>query len=52
MLIAFFVNAMEDEYQNYTTTLLAHDYRVVAFHRGSPDRLPYYSLVHQERAHR
>ena len=25
MLIAFFVNAMEDEYQGYTTTLLAHE---------------------------
>lgn len=25
MLIAFFVNAMEDEYQRYTTTLLAHE---------------------------
>ena len=25
MLIAFFVNTMEDEYENYTTTLLAHE---------------------------
>ena len=25
MLIAFFVNAMEDEYQGYTTTLLAYE---------------------------
>jgi glutathione synthase len=25
MLIAFFVNAMEDEYLNYTTTVLAHE---------------------------
>ena len=25
MLIAFFVNAMEDEYKGYTTTLLAHE---------------------------
>ena len=25
MLIAFFVNAMADEYQGYTTTLLAHE---------------------------
>ena len=25
MLIAFFVNALEDEYENYTTTILAHE---------------------------
>lgn len=30
MLIAFFVNAMEDEYLHYTTTVLAHE----AFRRG------------------
>lgn len=34
------------------TGLLSHGYRVDAFHRGSPDRLPYYTLVHEDRAHR
>ncbi|HSA54430.1 MAG TPA: hypothetical protein VLE53_01945 [Gemmatimonadaceae bacterium] len=33
-------------------TLLSHGYRVDAFRRATPGRLPYYTLVHQDSDHR